>query len=151
MPLPAAQVAMTPRRAARRVEELVKTLGSVCGAAAATHLPKGVWEKEAGVLEEHSVCMVTVQLLRTVMSPFTWMMVCHPPLCPLTGHLAAQIQSTGVLVAVWEGERTAGTLREAAAVTVGEAPRVQSVETIVSEVHTCLSSLLSRPATAQWT
>lgn len=52
MPSPAAQVAMTPKRAAGRVEGLVKISGSVCGAAAATHLPKEVWEREQGELEE---------------------------------------------------------------------------------------------------
>lgn len=52
MPLPAVQVAMTPRRAAGREEGSAKTLGSVCGAAAATHPLKEVWEKEPGELEE---------------------------------------------------------------------------------------------------
>lgn len=131
MPLPAARVAMTPRRAAGRVEGLVKTLESVCGAAAATPPPKEVWENEPGVLEEDSVCMVTVPPPHTVTLPFTWMMACRHPHCPWIGHPAAQIQSTGDPVVVSEGVRTAGTLKEGAAVTVGAAPHVLSAGTIV--------------------
>lgn len=131
MLLPAVRAATTPRRAAGRVEGLVKILGSVCGAAAATPPPKEVWENEPGVLEEDSVCTVTVPPPRTVTSPFTWMMACRHHRYPWTGHPAAQTQSTGAPVVVSEGVRTAGTLREGAAVTVGAAPHVPSAGTIV--------------------
>lgn len=131
MLLPAVRAATTPRRAAGRVEGLVKILGSVCGAAAATPPPKEVWENEPGVLEEDSVCTATVPPPRTVTSPFTWMMACRHHRCPWIGHPAAQIQSTGAPVVVSEGVRTAGTLREGAAVTVGAAPHVPSAGTIV--------------------
>lgn len=130
MPSPAARVAMTPRRAAGRVEGSVKTSGSVCGAAAATPPPKEVWENEPGVLEEDSVCTVTAPPHHTVTSPFTWMMACRHLHCPWIGHPAAQIRSTGAPAVVSEGVRTAGTLREGAAVTVAAARRVLSAGTI---------------------
>uniref|UniRef100_A0A7N6B198 SEC7 domain-containing protein n=1 Tax=Anabas testudineus TaxID=64144 RepID=A0A7N6B198_ANATE len=124
---------------------ILKTLVSVCGAAAVTPLPKEVWEKEPGELEEDSVCTATVRPPHTVMSPFTWMMACRRPRCPLIGHQAAQIQSTGAPVVVLEGVRTAGILREGAAVTVGAAPHAQSAETIPPTTPLSSSSSTALP------
>lgn len=109
----------------------MRTLGNVCGAAAVTPPPKEVWENEPGVLEEDSVCMVTALPPHTVMLLSTWTMACRLHLFHWIGHPAAQTQSTGALVGVLVGVRTAGTLREGAAVTVGAAPRVLSAEIIV--------------------
>lgn len=142
---------MTLRRAVEKAGGLVKSLESVFGAAAAILPPKEVWENEPEVLEEDSVCTATAPPPHTVTSPFTWTMACPRHRCPLIGHPAAQIQSTGVRVVVLEGARTAGIQREGAAVTVGAAPRVLSVETTVLGAHICPSSPLSHLVTAQWT
>lgn len=149
--LPAVRVAMTPRRAAGRAEGLVKTLGSVCGAAAATLPPREAWENEPGVPGEDSACTVTVPPPRTVTSPFTWTTAFRRHRCPWIGRPAAQTQSTGAPAVASEGARTAGTLREGAAATVDVAPHVLNAGTIVCGARTCPSSLLSHLATAQWT